>query len=361
MKITEVKTYLVEALRQNWLFVKVSTDNGLVGWGEASVEGQEKAVEASIHLLAERSVIGEDPRNVEKIWRKMYHHGFWKGGFIYMSAISGIDIAIWDLLGKYYNVPAYMLMGGLVRDKVRTYTHAANPETAGKWVEMGFAGVKTGAPPEKLDETLCQVRKAIGDDKLLMADNHGRMPAASAIKLIKTAAKYNLFFFEEPIPPENPMEYKRLIEDLGGVPLADGERLFSRFDFRELIENQLVDYVQPDICHCGGISEIRRIASYAEVYHIGFAPHNPNGPVATAARIQVALSTQNFAILEFSRLLYDYEDIYSMDLKPRDGYIQAPVKPGLGIEIDESKLDKYPYRNIQYRPLFNPDGSVAEI
>ena len=362
MKITEVKTFIVEAGRQNWLFVKVLTDNGLYGWGEASVEGQEKAVAACIQVLADRSVIGEDPGNVEKIWRQMYHHGFWKGGFVHMSAISGIDMAIWDILGKMYKVPTYMLLGGQVRDKVRTYTHASTAEMAGSLVEMGFAGVKTGGPVDRLDDILHGMRKAIGGNKELMVDNHGQLSTAIAIKQIKVASKYDLFFYEEPVPPENPMEYKRIRENSNGVPIAAGERLFNRFDFREIIENQLVDYIQPDICHCGGVSEICRIASYAEVYHIRFAPHNPNGPVATAASIQVAMATQNFAILEFaSNAVYPHSDIYSLDLKPVDGYFTASAVPGLGIELDEAKMAEHPYKDIQYRPRYNPDGSVAEI
>lgn len=362
MKITEVKTFIVEAGRQNWLFVKVLTDGGLYGWGEASVEGQEPSVAACIHVLAKRSVIGQDPGNVEKIWRQMYHHGFWKGGFVHMSAISGIDMAIWDLLGKLYKVPTCMLLGGRVRDRIRTYTHAPNSEMAGKWVEMGFAGVKTGGPENGFDEILNGIRKTIGNDRELMVDNHGQLSTAAAIKQIKIASKYNLYFYEEPVPPENPMEYKRLRGISEGVPLAAGERLFNRFDFREIVENQLVDFVQPDICHCGGISEIRRIASYAEVYHIRFAPHNPNGPVATAASIQVAMATHNFAILEFAaNAVYPRSDLYSIDLKPVDGYFQAPAVPGLGIELDEAKMAEHPYKDIQYRPRYNPDGSVAEI
>lgn len=362
MKITEVKTYIAEAGRQNWLFVKVSTDNGLYGWGEASVEGQEKAVEACIRVLADRSVIGEDPRNVEKIWRQMYHHGFWKGGFIHMSAVSGIDQAIWDLLGRFYKTPTYMLLGGQVRDRVRTYTHSSGSDIAGKCMELGFAGVKTGAPSGLLDEVLNETRKVIGSDKALMVDNHGQLSTADAVKRMKIAEKYDLLFYEEPVPPENAMEYKRLRDSSYEVPLAAGERLFSRFDFRQMIEGQLVDFVQPDICHCGGISEIRRIASYAEVYHIGFAPHNPNGPVATAASIQVALSTQNFAILEFAAMnVYSNSELYSMDLKPIDGYFKTPTAPGFGIEINESKLLEHPYKDIQYEPVYNEDGSVAEI
>ncbi len=370
MRIEEVKTFIVNAGRQNWLFVKVITDNGLYGWGEASVEGQELAVEASIHVLAERSVIGEDPLNVEKIWQQMYHHGFWKGGFIYMTAISGIDQAIWDILGKYFNVPTYKLLGGQVRDKVRTYTHAFGklPQEAADMAkhccyDMGFAGVKAGTLAEGVDafsDAMHAVRDAIGE-KLLMTDNHGQLTTAEAIKRVKIAEECKLYFFEEPVPPENTEEYRRVRAEAGTAPLAAGERLFSRYDSRQIIEEQLIDYFQPDICHCGGISEIRRMAAYAETYHIKFAPHNPNGPVATAASIAVAASTQNFAILEFASSVYTRPDIFDFDLTARDGYFSLPERPGLGIELDESKFAQYPYQNIQYQPRYDVDGTILEI
>lgn len=370
MRIESVETFIVEAGRQNWLFVKLTTDNGIVGWGEASVEGQEKTVEACIQLLAARSVIGEDPQNVEKIWRQMYHHGFWKGGFIHMSAISGIDQAVWDILGKYFNVPTYMLLGGMVRNKIRTYTHALVGENLHKDAdymcnELGFSGVKTGTgcnDAETFEDVLSTVRSAIGSKKLLMVDNHGQQPPGVAVKLLEVAANYDLFFFEEPIPPENPEEYKLLRANSYGNRLAAGERVFNRFDARPWIEGQLIDYFQPDICHCGGISEIRRMAAYAEVYHIQFAPHNPNGPISTAASIQVAAATQNFAILEFCGLpVYNREELFNMNLKPQNGYFELPTAPGLGIEIDESKLSKYPYIDTQYAPRYAEDGTVQEI
>lgn len=373
MKITEVKTYLVSTLRQNWLFVKVMTDKGIHGWGEASVEGQEKAVEQSIHILAQRSVIGEDPRNIEKIWQKMYRHGFWKGGFIYMSAISGIDQALWDINGKIYDVPVYQLLGGAVRDKIRTYTHAGNAESALKAVEMGFAGIKTGggkpgnlydpeADLEYFDANLASIREAIGKDKLLCIDTHGKGTPAVAIKQLEIAAKYNTYFFEEPIPPENTAAYKRLREHTKGVRLAAGERLYSRFEYREVIENQLLDIVQPDICHCGGITEIRKIAAMVEPYHILLAPHNPNGPVATAASLHVSAATQNFDILEFAaHSVYPREDICNVTFKPKDGYFALPEGPGLGIELNEEAFEKYPFIDKQYPPQYSVDGSVAEI
>jgi len=373
MKITEVKTFLVSTLRQNWLFVKVMTDEGIFGWGEASVEGQEKAVEQAVHVLAQRSVVGEDPRHIEKIWQKMYRHGFWKGGFVHMSAMSGIDQALWDISGKIYNVPVYMLLGGAVRDKVRTYTHADNAASARKAVELGFAGVKTGggkpgtiydptADLAFLDENLASIRQAIGRDAVLCIDNHGQGTPAEAVKLIQVAAKYDIHFFEEPIPPENAAAYKRIRQNAGSVSIAAGERLFSRFDYREIVENQLLDIVQPDICHCGGITEIRKIAAMVEPYHIKFAPHNPNGPVATAASLHVCAATQHFDILEFAYpSLYARQDVYNLTFAPTDGYFPLPAGPGLGIELNEEAFAAYPFVDKQYEPRYGVDGGIAEI
>jgi galactonate dehydratase len=173
---------------------------------------------------------------------------------------------------------------------------------------------------------------------------------------------FNIYFFEEPIPPENTIAYKRVRENSSGVPLAAGERLFSRFDFREIVENQLIDFAQPDICHCGGITEIRKIASMVETYHIKFAPHNPNGPVATAASLQVSACAQNFDILEFaSSSVYSRPEIYNIPLKPEDGCFALPQAPGLGIDLNEEAFAEYPYKFIQYEPRYTPDNTVSEI
>ena len=375
MKITDVKTFLVETGRQNWLFVKVITDEGLYGWGEASVEGQCKAVEQFIHILAQRSVIGEDPRNIERIWQKMYRHGFWKGGFIHMSAISGIDIALWDIAGKIYNVPVYMLLGGAVRDKIRTYTHAFNAEMAKEAIETGFAGVKTGGgrrgaeynPTEDIPalvKRLEEIRKVIGDDKLICIDNHGQSTPAVAIQKMKAAQPYKIHFFEEAIPPENTLAYKRLREAMPDMVIAAGERLFSRFDYREVVQERLFDIAQPDISHCGGITEIRKIAAMLEPYHIQFAPHNPNGPVSTASSLHVCAVVQNFDILEFaSGSIYSRSEIIStsINFKPEGGFFPLPPGPGLGIDFDEKAFEKYPYQFKQYEARYEEDGTVAEI
>ena len=372
MKITAVKTYLVNAKRQNWAFVKVLTDEGIHGWGEASVEGLEKSVEAAIHTLADRSVIGEDPRNVDYIYQKMYRHGFWKSGFIYGSAISGIDQAIWDIKGKMLGVPVYELLGGKVRDKILTYTHGS-VENAAECIEKGFAGIKTGvgfdgevwdnpkAAARAFDKHLGKIRDIIGPDKILAVDHHGQSHVRDALALVEAAKDHDLHFLEEPISPENAQLYRTIHDNPWNVPIAAGERLFSRFDFREIIANQWLDIIQPDICHCGGISEIRKIAYMAEPYLIKFAPHSPNGPVATAASIQVAAAMQNFDILEFAQTVHLRRDIYDLDLDPVGGYFKISDRPGLGIELDEEMLKKYPYENIQYIPRYRADGSVAEI
>jgi len=372
MKITEVKTFLVNARRQNWLFVKVETDEGIHGWGEASVEGQEKATEAAIHTLAERSVIGEDPRNVDYIWQKMYRHGFWKRGFIYNTAISGIDQAIWDIKGKMLGVPVYELLGGKVRDKIRTYTHGG-PFNAAEMMEKGFAGVKTGigtfaevadnryAAAKAYAKMLEETRNIIGEDAIIATDHHGQSTFRDSMALIEAAKDYNLHFFEEPVTPENYELYRKIHNNPWNVPIAAGERLYSRFDYAQILPEGLFDIAQPDVCHCGGISELRKIGYMTEPYMVKFAPHSPNGPVATAASIQVAAAAQNFDVLEFAQTVYLRSDIYDIDLQPVDGYFKLPTKPGLGVELDEEALKAYPYENIQYRARYRADGAVAEI
>ncbi len=369
MKITDVKTYMVAVTRQNWLFVKVETDEGVYGWGEASVEGQEKAVEQAVLTLAQRSVIGEDPRNAERIWQKMYKHGFWKGGFIYNSAISGIDQAIWDIKGKLLGAPVYELLGGAVRERIRTYTHG-NENTVERAMERGFAGVKTGlgmavddpcAACKALDKRLSAIREKIGEEGIIAVDHHGQANVSDAMKLLKVASGHDVFFFEEPITPENAALYRHLNDHAQGVPLAAGERLFSRYDFREVLDTRCLDIVQPDICHCGGITEIKKIAASAETHTIRFAPHNPNGPIATAATMHVAAYAQNFEILEFAQTVYELPDITNMSFRPKDGYFSLPNGPGLGIEVDEGALSSHPYFFYQYTPRYKKDGTPAEI
>jgi galactonate dehydratase len=373
MKITDVKTYYLCTGFTNWLFVKVETDEGLYGWGEGTLEGQVTAAVECIQVLFERSFKGEDPRNIEKIWQKNYRHGFWKGGFIHMTAISAIDQALWDINGKIYGVPVYKLLGGAVRDKVRAYSHAFNVEMAKDLIAAGFDGVKTGEgkimgiydPLNNLEifgERLRDIRAAIGPEKVICIDNHGRSYPDVAIKLMKVALPYNIHFFEEPIPPENMRSFKSLREAVPDMTLAAGERLFGRFDYREVCQDRLLDVVQPDVCHCGGITEIRKIQTLVETYQIRFAPHNPNGPVSTMASIHVAAVAQNFDILECAfQAITGFKDVFKWNAKPENGYFALPTEPGLGIDIDEEAIKKYGYQFKQYAPNWAPDGQVAEI
>lgn len=371
MKITEVKTYLVGAARQTWVFVKIETDEGVHGWGEGSLEGQEKAVEAAVNDLSLR-IIDKDPRQIEKHWQVMNRHGFWRGGVVLNSAVSAIDQALWDITGKLYNQPVYRLLGGPVRDRVRGYTHARTAEQAVKLAAEGYTGFKTrgmyGGRPvdpaevaEDLGEHIRKMREALGPKINIMIDNHGRAWPSLAIALIRAVEKYNVYFFEEAVPPDNLDALVELRRKITGTDLATGERLFSRFEYKQLIEQQLVDIIQPDVCHCGGISELRRISAAAETYYIRVAPHNPNGPVATAASIQLAATIPNFDILEYVAPAPEYLSFIKNPARHEDGCFEIPELPGLGIDLDEEALKAFPYKQKSYDSIYYTDGGVADV
>jgi galactonate dehydratase len=371
MKITAVKTFLVGVTRQNWLFVKIETDQGIYGWGEGSLEGQEKAVAAAINDLSPR-IMNQDPLMIERHWQVMYRHGFWRGGVVLNSAISAIDQALWDIAGKAYNAPVYRLLGGPVREKIRAYTHVFSLEQAGKIVAAGYTGVKAGGMYSSgaidpvgvtinLAERIKNLRKAIGPDIDIMIDNHGRAWPSLAIKQIRAVQEYNIYFFEEPVPPDNLEALAEVRRNISGIDLATGERLFSRWNYRDLIERQLVDIIQPDVCHCGGISELRRIAAAAETYYIRVAPHNPNGPVATAASIQIAAAIPNFDILEYAIPAPEYLKIVKSPLEQKGGYFPLTDTPGLGVDLDEEAMKEFPYKQKSYDGVFYKDGGVADV
>jgi len=372
MKITAVKPFLMAGVRQTWVFVKVETDEGVHGWGEGSLEGQEKTVAQAVEHMAPR-VIGQDPTCVERHWQVLYRHGFWRGGVVLNSAVSAIDQALWDITGKAYGVPVYKLLGGPVRDRVRAYTHAGGAEQAKKLADdEGFTGFKTGGMPWKdtidpaevvpwFREHIRSMREALGPGVDIMVDNHGRAWPSLAIRQIQAVEEYELFFFEEPVPPDNLDALAQLRRVPFQADLATGERLFTRWGYKDLIERQLVDVIQPDICHCGGISEIRRIAAMAETYYIRVAPHNPNGPVATAASIQLAAAIPNFSILEYAHTQPWFDRVQKRPLRRVDGYFELPTEPGLGIDLDEDVIAGRPYEAHPYRGVFYTDGGVADV
>jgi galactonate dehydratase len=376
VKITNVKTALMGVQRQSWLFVTVETDEGIAGVGEASLEGKEKTVETAVHEYA-RYLVGRDPARITHHWQALYRHGFWRGGVVLNSALSGLEQALWDIKGKTLGVPVYDLLGGRTRDRVRVYTHCGGPtpeaaaERALELVAEGFTALKFGSWPEGdgderaavrwADRLMAAVRGAVGPNVDLMVDNHGRSSPAAAIEMARALEPYGLLFFEEPTPPDNLLALAKVAEAKPRLPLATGERLFTRWGFRELLERQLVDVVQPDICHAGGILECHTIALMAETGYVKVAPHNPNGPVATAASVQLAAAIPNFLILEWAQSEPHRSQVQRVGPTIEEGYVNLPTGPGLGVELDPEVIARYPYVATDYRGAFASDGAVADV
>jgi galactonate dehydratase len=389
MKITAVKAVVVNAELRNWVFVKVETDQpGLHGWGEASLELMTRSVAAALEDLAP-FVIGEDPTRIEHIYQKLYRQPFFRLGVIGMSAISGIEQACWDILGKSLNVPVYKLLGGAVRDRVRMYTHLGGGEMnavyktfdgerlielARQVVARGYSAIKVVCVPfseplmglnhvRKFAESIEKLRFALGDAVDTMIDFHGRTSPAMAIEYINAITDTHPLFCEEPVPPENVAalaEVRRSVR----VPIATGERRVTRHEFREIFEQQACHIVQPDICHCGGLLEARKIAAMAEAYYMGVAPHNPLGPVANAAALHFALATPNFLIQE--DMLSDVPwrwDVVQHSLETKDGYWLKCDVPGLGVEVDEREAAKHPYRQeiMLNNTAVAADGAILDF
>jgi galactonate dehydratase len=376
VKITAIRNRLMRVERQNWHFVEVETDDGLVGIGEASLEWRECAVAAAVDELS-RLLIGQDANHIEHHWQRMHRHGFWRGGVILGSAISGIDQALWDLKGKRLGVPVYDLLGGPTRQRVRLYTHVAgtSPEQAAEHAQQlvaaGYTALKMGVPRAAaaaderalLRSTVARVeavRRAVGDQVDLMLDNHGQLAPGDAIELGRALAPFGLLFFEEPVPPDTPEALARVAAAQLPLRLATGERLFNKWDYRPVLQAGLVDVAQPDICHAGGLTELRKIAAMAEASYIKVAPHNPNGPVATIASVHLAAAIPNFLILEMAQQPLRAE-VQRHGLSIHNGWAELPRRPGLGIELDPDVIAAHPYALGDYEPAFYSDGSVADI
>lgn len=354
MKITAIKPILADGGHRVFVFVKVETDQpGLIGWGEASLEGKPRAVAGCIEDM-EPMILDIDPRRVEYCWQILYRSGFWRQGAIGLSALSGIDQALWDIKGKELGRPVYELLGGPVRDRVRMYTHfgGSTPEemaeSALSKVEKGWTAIKTVPVPitnvldgpnvlNQAEAGLRATREAVGNDIDILLDLHGRLTPQMAIQYGKAFEPYRPFCLEEPSQAENPAAMAPIARALT-TPIATGERLFTRWGFREILEQQAASLLQPDTCHAGGISEVRRIAAMAEVYYAGLAPHNPYGPVSTAACVQVDLASPNFVIQEMvdPDTAPEAMELIKDPLPVIDGYIHPPEKPGLGVEVDEA-------------------------
>ncbi|MBI4976451.1 MAG: galactonate dehydratase [Spirochaetes bacterium] len=377
MKVTDVKTFAVDCFRTNWVFVKVYTDDGIDGVGEATLEYKEKALFGAIEHIKEY-LVGKDPLTIEKHWHDIYRDAYWRGGAVLMSALSAVEMALWDILGKKLGVPVYQLLGGKYHDKVRIYVNgwfagAKTPEefgdkakiavqrgvTAMKWDPFGKSYLDISN--QDLDTALrCidAVRKAVGPAVDLLIEGHGRFNIPTGIKIAQEIAPFKPMFFEEPTPPDN-LDALKAVRDKSPVPISAGERLYTRWDYRNMFDKMAADYIQPDISHAGGIMELKKIAAEAESRYIPFAPHNPSGPVANAATLQLAASCPNFCILEIMYSDVDYrKDITDESLVYKDGYITIPDKPGLGIELNEEACRAHPY---QTHTLRHYTGALTNI
>ncbi|MCX5480596.1 D-galactonate dehydratase [Kaistia geumhonensis] len=390
MKITAITTHVVNAELRNWLFVRVETDEaGLYGWGEATLEWKSRAVEGAIADLAP-ILIGHDPRDIENAARAVRKHGFWQPlGVIGMTALSGIEMALWDILGKSLGVPVWRLLGGKVRDRVPVYTHLGlgemnavyNTMDASSLVERGLAVKEKGyramkvvnvpythytATPRALadfEASMGALREAVGPEIELMVDFHGRCASAgAALAFLKVLEPFGVMFAEEPIPPGDVASMKA-IAMASRVPIAHGERLTSAQDFAPYIEARAMTVAQPDLCHCGGFSEARRIAALAEVAGIGLAPHNPLGPIAGVAALHFDIATPNVVIQEeMTGAVPWYFEVVEGPIRRVDGYWQLPEAPGLGVEVDLAVAARHPFRQEPFptRAAALPDGTIVD-
>ncbi len=381
MKITEVNTYFV---RPRWGFVEIVTDNGLVGWGEAVLEGHASAVLACVQEMKDY-LIGQNPSGIEGIWETLYRAGFYRGGGVLMSAISGIDQALWDIKGKLLGVPVYELMGGKCRDKMKVYSWIGGdrPSDVGnaakEKMNEGFKAVKMNATEElqmidtydKVDavlERVAAIREACGKYFGIAVDFHGRVHKPMAKILAKKLEEFDLMFIEEPVLCENMEVFKELALSCN-IPIATGERLFSKWDFKRLLSFGGVDIIQPDLSHAGGITEVKKIAAMAESYDVALAPHCPLGPIALAACLNVDATSYNAVIQEQSmgihynvgKTVLDYVE-NKEDFLFTDGYVELPKLPGLGVKVNKALVleeNKTPH-NWKNPVWHHADGSIAE-
>ena len=377
MKVTDIKLFTVDCFRTNWVFVKVYTDEGIDGVGEATLEYKEKALWGAVEHIKEY-LVGKNPLDIEKHWHAIYRDAYWRGGPVLMSALSAVEMALWDILGKSLNVPVYQLLGGKVHDKVRIYVNgwfagAKEPEefgakakeavkrgvTAMKWDPFGKNYLNiSNAELDKALRNVAAVREAVGNEVDLLIEGHGRFNVPTGIKIAKELEQFKPMFFEEPVPPDN-LEALKMVRDKSPVAISAGERLYTRWDYKEMFDLKAADYIQPDISHAGGIMELKKIAAEAECRYIPFAPHNPSGPVANAATLQLAATCPNFEILEIMYSDVEWrKDVTNESLEYKDGYMTIPDKPGLGIEINEEECLKHPY---QVHTLRHYTGALTDI
>ena len=368
MKITDIKTYNVFSYRTNFVFVKIETDEGISGVGEGTLEYKEHALLGAIEDI-KRVLIGQDPRQVERICFELYRDSYWRIGPVLQSAISAVEMAMWDIKGKALGVPVYELLGGKVRDSIRMYANgwfagAKTPDefasAAAKAKEMGITALKwdpfgknylymDNADFRHSMEIVEAVRGAVGNEVGLLIEAHGRFDIATGIKIANALKPFDPYFLEEPTPPDS-FDALAEVRRKSPVPIAAGERVYSPMQLRTFLEKGCADYVQPDVSHCGGISAIKKMAAIAETYYVALAPHNPSGPVANAAALNLAAALPGFRILEI--MLTDVSwrgELTNEKVVFENGNILIPDGAGLGLELNEENCLKYPFQPIDLR------------
>ncbi len=375
MKITDVKVYLAKEWR-SFCFVVVETDEGISGLGEAGITGRELAVQGAIEHF-KPLLIGQDPFRTEHIWQVLFRGGFFPAQRILTAAIAAIDIALWDIKGKALDVPVYELLGGRARDRVLTYNHNVGDtveelvECCQRSLDEGWQVLRWGLehqdggilePGDAVRRAIKEIealRLALGDEVKLAIDVHTRLNPPDAIWLCQEFEQHRPYFVEDPLRVENPQSYRNLRER-STVPLAAGEQYNSKWEFRQVIEEELIDYARVDLCICGGLTEAKKIAAACETHYIDLAVHNPIGPVATSAFLHLSLSVPNFAVQELPRRPNtSMPELILNQPEWEDGYLLPPSAPGLGIEFNPEALSKYPFEMGELRHLRRPDGSVT--
>jgi L-alanine-DL-glutamate epimerase-like enolase superfamily enzyme len=373
LKITGLKTFVVNAGSVNWVFCKVYTDQGLIGLGEGSVTSKEATVSQAIKEQ-ERFLIGKDPTDIEWLWQRMFRDPRWRGGPILNSAISAIEIALWDILGQALGVPVYKLLGGAARQRIHMYLDVgSSPEDWLKAKEMGYTACKmTPVSPEEdvitpgrsvrlAAKRVEAVRKAVGDDFDIAIDAHGRLTTTMAIDFCNRVEELRPLFVEEPTQLEDLGELA-LLRDKTKIALATGERLFTKYGFADICSRHLVDYVQPDVCHAGGILELKKIGVLAETYRVQMAPHNPQSYVSTMASLHVDATTPASVIQEstLARDSWMNELFNSEGPKVVAGFAELPNKPGLGVYLNEKVAAQHPYKPVSRPQYKSADGAVMD-
>jgi galactonate dehydratase len=391
MRITEINTLVCHARMRNWVFVKVVTDQpGLYGWGEATLEWHTRSVVAAVEDLSPL-LIGADPRRIEHLWQMMYRQHFWHGhGVVRSTAISGIDIALWDIAGKVAGMPCSQLWGGPVRDYVRTYCHLGGgrmedfyetpADDARRFGDLARAAVAEGytafksmaVPPtmpieglrpiRRAEAAVAAMREAVGDDVDIMVDCHARSSPAMGLKFGKALDPYGLYFFEEPCWPES-VDGLAMINAAITTPVATGERVTELSAFRELFARRACDVCQLDITHCGGLTNARRIAALADAHRIALAPHNPQGPVSTAASLEFGFSQPGYIICETVHGDVPWRAAVVSEgyaIEPEGRIVRPNTRPGLGIEINEAEVARHPFEQELPQRVFYPDGAAGD-